>query len=140
MAIFGKLHLLVLHFPIALILMTALADLLWLWRPRSLFKEAGYFCIVLGALASIPTVVTGWILIESMNLSGEAVNLGEMHETLGLLTTMVALLAAVTRILQRNRLSGLWGYAYALLIAACVVLISLTGHYGGMLAFGRNYL
>lgn len=66
----GKLHLLVLHFPLALIIVAALADALWLrWR-KSLFREAGYYCILLGAMAAIPTMITGSMLIDTLKLRG----------------------------------------------------------------------
>lgn len=34
----------------------------------------------------------------------------------------------------------MWAYAYAVLIAGSLVLVVLTGHYSGMLAFGRDFL
>ncbi|MCE5324884.1 MAG: hypothetical protein LLG01_00570 [Planctomycetaceae bacterium] len=136
----GKLHLLVLHFPLALIIVAALADALWLWRRKTIFQEAGYFCIVLGAAAAIPAMATGIMLISTMNLTGDVAELGEMHESLGIMTTTVAALAAVVRILRKNKLSGTWGWAYAVLIAAAAALVALTGHYGGLLAFGKDYL
>lgn len=136
----SKLHLLVLHFPIGLILAAVLADALWLWLRRPLFKEAGYWCIVLGALAAIPTVITGFMLMNGMGFTGEAAEIGETHESLGVITMCLALAAAGIRLAARNRLARLWGYAYAALIAGSAVLVAMAGHWGGMLAFGENYL
>lgn len=134
----GKLHLLVLHFPIALIVTAALADALWLWRRGGLLRDAGCWCIALGALACIPAVVTGFLLIGPMGM--EETPLGETHESLGLVTACVALAAAGIRVAWRNRLPRPWAWAYGVLMAGSVVLVSLTGHWGGMLAFGPNYL
>jgi uncharacterized membrane protein len=136
----GKLHLLVLHFPLALIIVAAFADAVSLWRRQGLFKDAGYFCIVVGAITAIPAVITGLILLPTLQLTGEMADLGEMHESLGLIATCLAVGAAGVRLYRRNRLGGLWAVAYAILIVASVALISLTGHYGGMLAFGKDYL
>ena len=136
----GKLHLLVLHFPLALILVAALADGLWLWRRKAVFREAGYFCIVLGAAASIPAMVTGLMLIDTLGLTSDAAALGEMHESLGIMTTTAAVLAAGVRVFGRNKLSGMWAWVYGVLIAAATVLVGLTGHYGGLLTFGKDYL
>lgn len=140
----GKLHLLVLHFPLALIIVAALADTLWLWLRKPIFREAGYFCILLGAAAAIPAMATGMMLLDlreqAHDLSVDEASLGETHESLGIITTSFAVLAAGVRVWQRNRLSGMWGWVYGLLIAGSLVLVSLTGHYGGLLAFGRDYL
>ena len=136
----GKLHVLVLHFPLALIIAAALADALWLrWR-KPLFLQAGYFCIVLGALAAIPTMITGSMLIDTLKLTPDEANLGEIHETLGILTMSVAVAAAGLRVFGRNKLTRSWAWMYGALMAASLVLVSLTGHFGGLLAFGTDYL
>ena len=135
-----KLHLLVLHFPVALLIAAGLADGLWLWRRKGIFRDAGYFCILLGAAACIPTMVTGLMLIGTMGLTGEAADLGETHESLGMISTAAAVLAAGIRASRGNKLSGPWAYAYAAVILGCLALVGLTGHFGGMLAFGKDYL
>ncbi|MCY2931287.1 MAG: hypothetical protein NTV86_17730 [Planctomycetota bacterium] len=117
----AKLHLLLLHFPIALILAAALADALWLWLRRPVFKESGYWCIVLGALAAVPTVITGYLLLDGMRFAGDAAEIGETHELLGVMAMSLALAAGGIRLVGRNRLARLWAYAYAALIAGSAV-------------------
>lgn len=136
----GKLHLLVLHFPLALIIAAAAADGLWLWRRKGIYQEAGFYCILLGAAGAIAAMITGLLLIGPMGLIGEAADLGETHESLGIATAIVAGLAATIRGMRRNRLSGLWAYAYGVLIVGSLILVSVAGHYGGMVAWGRDYL
>jgi uncharacterized membrane protein len=136
----GKLHVLVLHFPIALILAAGLADMLWLLTRKAIFKDAGYYCIILGALGAIATVITGSMLIDTLNLTGEYHDLGETHEALGITTMIVAILAGGVRVFFRNRLPKIWAWVYGLLILSALTLVSITGHYGGMIAFGKDYL
>lgn len=104
------------------------------------FGEAGYYCLLIGAISAVPTMAAGLMLISTMSLSGQIAQLGEVHESLGITATMVVLLTAGLRVALRNRLSGLWGWTYGVLMLASVVLITLTGHYGGLLAFGPDYL
>lgn len=134
----GKLHLLLLHFPIAMIVAAALADGLWLWRRGSLLSAAGYWCILLGAAAAIPTALTGSLLMDRMTLPDPA--LGETHEALGWAAMGLALAAAGVRLAGRNRLAGRWGWVYAVLLTGALVVVSLAGHWGGRLAFGDDYL
>jgi uncharacterized membrane protein len=130
----GKLHLLVLHFPIALILATLLADGLFLATKRGFFKTAGLYCLILAALAAIPTVIFGDILLDAEEFTGAAAALAETHESLGIATLVVTLLAAGVRLARRGEPRGVWAYGYAALIVAAGVLVSLAGHWGGMLA------
>lgn len=136
----AKLHLLILHFPIALILSAALADVLWVWLRRPILREAGHWCIGLGAATAIPTVVAGFLLLNGMGLSGEMAEIGETHESLGVIAMSLTLAAAGVRLAARNRLARPWGFVYAALIAASAVVVALAGHWGGMLAFGEDYL
>ena len=85
--------------------------------------------------AAIPAVITGSLLIDALNLTGALADIGETHESLGIMTMSVALLAPVVRAIRRNKLSGLWAYGYGVLIAGALVLVVLTGHYGGLLAW-----
>lgn len=137
---FGKLHVLLVHFPIALALAAALADILWTVRRRDFLRHAAFYCIILAALGAIPTVIAGDALLESMNLTGELHEIAETHEALGITTMCVLCAAAVLRAIRRNQLKGWWLAGYGVLIFAAVVLVSLTGHFGGQIAFGVNYL
>ncbi len=133
----GKLHLLVLHLPIALVLAAALADVLYALARRRFFRAAGFYCLVFAAASAVPTMVTGLLLADEFDMAGETL---ELHEHLGIATTVVLLAAAVLRIIRRDRLPSWWAYAYGVLVFAAVVLISAAGHYGGILAFGADYL
>jgi len=63
---FGTLHFQILHFPIALILAAALAELLALITRRDFFADAGKYCILGAALMAIPTVLAGDALADEM--------------------------------------------------------------------------
>jgi uncharacterized membrane protein len=141
----GVLHLLVLHFPIALIMAALLADVLWLVTRRPFFRACGPYCIILGAISAIPTVVTGDMLGDAMQFTGDKAAVFEVHEGLGIATMAVALAAAAWRLassiwLARRPKFAWWPYPYGLLIAATAALVTMAGHWGGMLMLGRDYL
>lgn len=136
----GKLHVVLVHFPIALALSAALADLLWAATRREFFRHAGFYCLILAAISVIPVAITGDQLLDSMSLPPALAPLGETHQVLGIASLVLILLATAVRALRRNQPTGYWLIAYAVLIVAVATCISLTGHYGGMLAFGKDYL
>jgi len=94
---FGKLHVLLLHFPIALALAAALGDVLGaVWR-KDFFRQAGFYCLLLAALAAIPTVIAGDMHMEAQHYLGSMHDLAETHEALGIATLCVLLAAAALR-------------------------------------------
>lgn len=135
----GKLHLVLVHLPIALVVAAATADLLWAITRRKFFDYGGLYCL-LGALVTAPlTALTGDMLMD-LKFKGIEPLLAQQHETAGYVALAVIVAAAVFRVLWAIR-GWKWLKAiYVLLIASCLVTISVTGHLGGQLAFGENYL
>lgn len=134
----GKLHPVLVHFPIAWLLLLGLVDGLTFGLRRERWARAGLWLLALAVLSAVPTVVTGLLRashVQDPKLVEELVE----HRNLGLLTLGAATLALVLRLIRRNKLDGLWRLAYLALIAGAVGLVIATGHHGGMLVFGENY-
>lgn len=133
----GKLHLLFLHFPIALIVMTVLAEWLWIWFANPLFSHAARFMILAAAIFSIPTALLGQIFGYGSNYEGLSLDLYVWHRYFGFLTTGLAIITAILRELYLRK------YAYSLTsYYTCLVFlflsVSLTGAFGGSLTFGLD--
>jgi uncharacterized membrane protein len=131
----GRLHLLFLHFPIALIVMTVLAELLWLLYEKHLFDHAARFMLLAAALFAPVTALLGWALSYHVPYEGMSLDLFEWHRYFGILTTGLVIIAAVLRELYiRERMKSLRVYHVCLFfLFTCV---NLTGTFGGVLAFG----
>jgi len=137
---FGKLHVMLVHFPIALGLSAVLADAIWLISKKDFFRHAGLWCLLLAALGAIPTVIAGDMHLDAQIYIGEIKQTAETHATLGYCTMGVLLAAALLRCIRKNRLAGAWLGVYAVFMAGAAAMISLTAHYGGKLTFGASYL
>ena len=135
----GKLHLVLVHLPIALIVAAAAADLVWAITRRKFFEHAGLYCL-LGALVTAPlTALAGDMLLDSM-FNGNEPLLAQQHETAGYVALAVIVAAAVVTVLWGIRRWKRLKVIYVLLSVSCLVTISIVGHLGGQLAFGENYL
>jgi uncharacterized membrane protein len=136
----GKLHVLLVHFPIALTLAAALGDILWALRRKDFYRQAGFYCLLLAALAAIPTVITGDQHLDRQQYAGIMQQIADTHNDLGITTLGVLLAAAAVRAARRNLLRRWWLVTYAVLMAAAAILVTVTAHFGGRLTFGPDYL
>ncbi len=136
----GKFHVIIVHFPIALAFSAVLADLLWLATRKDTFSHAGKYCLVLAAISALPVVITGLDVAHTQQFVGEYISIVATHRYLGITSFVIAALAAGIRFRCRQPLKKWWLVGYCILMLALVVSIALTGHYGGMLVHGKNFL
>lgn len=126
----GKLHPLLVHFPIGLLVG---AWLLESWKRWKRGPQDYRQMIYLGAFFAVCSVMGGALLKASGDYAGETVR---WHEISGYLT---AGLAIITALYYRYRSDQFPGRAYLLLSASCLSL-SFAGHWGASLTHGADYL
>jgi uncharacterized membrane protein len=138
----GKLHVILVHFPIALALSAVLADVLWAATHRDFFKISGMYCLTLAAIAVIPTVYTGWELLETQQQTMVAnyLKIAHIHRACAITSLVLIIAAAVLRLARKNHLEGGWLAVYTILMVLITGFVSATGHFGGMLTHGTDYL
>ena len=133
----GRFHLLFLHFPIALIVMTVVAEWLWIWFGNPLFTQAARFMIFAAAVFAPVTALLGLAFGYGQHYEGLALNLYVWHRYFGLLTAGLAVLTAILRERYARELSpSLTSYYLSLFLL--FLSVSLTGAFGGSLTFGLD--
>lgn len=137
MDIWGNLHGGSTHFPIALLPASFLFDLVgyFVWgedRQRDL-HAAGYYALLLGALASFLAVLSG-LIITHWQFGGAGL-LAKHHlfvwPSFGLLVAL-----GVWRLMAGARASRMGMGLYLLVAAVATGLILAAGYYGGELGMG----
>ncbi len=138
----GLLHPLVVHFPIALLLAAALAEVLVIceWVPGAGMKTAVRFCLWTGTLAALVAAALGWAdaILRSRDFMGFLSEVLAWHRWLGTSTAGCAVLTLGAYELARLRGRGRGWYRLGLLL--CVLLIVATGYLGASLIYGWDYL
>jgi uncharacterized membrane protein len=126
-------HPVIVHFPIALFIASAVFDILAIWRKQPVFAAVAYFNLV-GAAMTIPlAIATGlgawqWQL-EGARLKGNL----QLHLICALTTGAIIFLLCWRR--SRLRAKGDSPRAgYFAVMALGVMMITLTGHIGGILS------
>ena len=139
-AVWVKVHGGTTHFPIALVMASALFDLAGLLISenedklrRAGLRAAGFYTLILGAVMSFGAVVSG-LIISQWQVWGRG-NLAHHHTFLwpafGLLTAL-----AVWRLVVGNRASNKAFRIYLGMMLLTAALMGATGYWGGELLNG----
>lgn len=138
----GRFHPMVVHFPIALVLMAAAAELLSMFTGASRFAFAARFCLWGGALGALIAAPLGWAgaLAVEDDYVGFSARLLLIHRWVGVSTALVAggALFACERSQRADGESWKRPYRVALMMGA--LLVAVAGHLGAALIYGWEYL
>ncbi|WP_149273109.1 DUF1549 domain-containing protein [Pareuzebyella sediminis] len=132
----GRLHPLLVHFPIGLLVVAFFMEMLTLGGRRQGLREGIRWMVYLGTISAILSALLGWLLRTQDEYSG---NLVDNHQYVGIATAVLAIITVL--LLQRTlkgKLSDFRGYRAALTIT--VVLLTIAGHLGANLTHGEDFL
>lgn len=130
----GKFHLLTVHFPIALLYLVPLLELIGRHKRFPHLKASVEFILILALLASLFAASLGWALARNGGYFGHIVT---QHMWGGLLT---ALACWFCWMLRDHPASQRGNIAYWATLATTVAIVSWTGYRGGQLTQGENHL
>uniref|UniRef100_UPI002587F92F c-type cytochrome domain-containing protein n=1 Tax=Algoriphagus sp. TaxID=1872435 RepID=UPI002587F92F len=135
--LFGRLHPMLVHFPIALLLVAAVMELFTLRNFRHSFRSGIRFLVVLGATSAVFSAGMGWLLAENEGITGSTLDL---HRILGLASAGLSVFLLV--LLRKSELSPSSSSikAYRGLLFLTGIGIGVAGHFGAALTHGEDYL
>ena len=136
MAYIGKFHLLLMHFPIALVLAAAAAELAVIATPRQVWRTVAVANIRAGAVMGVVTATTGWLFALSPLV--DASPSLEWHRWVGMAGAAGAIGAALLscRLHVPSRHSA---FVYRCTLFVTALLVAITGHLGGTLVWGAGF-
>ena len=128
---FGRFHPVFVHLPIGILLLTCICILLSFKASFAQLKPSIPLMLLLGTLSALVSCVTGYLLANGGDYDGKLVS---YHQWMGI---SVAILSFILWIIYKKvKSKGIMGTIATIL----VVLISITGHMGGSLTHGSDYL
>jgi uncharacterized membrane protein len=136
MTLTGRLHPLLVHFPIALVLIAAVAELVSVTTGFPDWHMVAVANIRAGAAFAVTAASAGWLLASSRIV--EASPALELHRWLGLAAAVAAVAAALATGVMDRPARRLSFYRIALLWAAA--LVAVAGHFGAVLVWGAGFL
>ncbi len=132
-------HPMMVHFPVAIILLGFLAELCsWIFKKETWLPKASLTLLIIGTLAAIAGWLTGTFFTSE--LSGQAGEIRETHELFAQLTTGVMAIVCLLKLFlvwKKNTQKSLHLLVLVLYLAGAG-LVAYTGFLGGTLVI--NYL
>ncbi len=126
----GRLHPLLVHFPVGLLCIALLLEAVGWFRKSSEWRSGITAMVWIGTISSILAAALGLILVNQDDYSGNTVT---VHQWAGLATMTLAILTVLA--LRSGRIP-----LYRGLLITTVVGVSVAGHYGSMVTHGDDYL
>lgn len=129
----NRFHPLFVHLPIGILLFAFLLELLKRWKKRTDLDTSIQLALLIGSGAAIASVFTGLLLA---NEGGYEEEMLVKHKWLGIVMTVFSVLLYLSKSSQKPILSKLYFPLFILVIS----LLTTTGHYGGNITHGSDYL
>ncbi len=135
--LFGRLHPMLVHFPIALLLVAAVMELFTLGNFRHSFRSGIRFLVILGAISAATSAGMGWLLAENEGITGSTLDL---HRILGLASAGLSIFLLV--LLRKSEVNPSTSSikTYRLILFLTSMGIGVSGHFGAALTHGEDYL
>ena len=125
----GHLHPTLVHLPIGILLLAGLFQLLALQPKYASLQSATSIALFWGMIAAIASCISGYLLSLSGDYEEELVS---THQWFGISTAFISLIAYLFH--RWENVFAKW------VILLMVPLIIITGHFGGTLTHGSDYL
>ncbi|MEX0600709.1 MAG: DUF1549 domain-containing protein, partial [Rhodothermales bacterium] len=132
----GRLHPLIVHFPIGLLIAAFALEMLTLGGRRPNLREGIAWVLRMGAASAVVAAGFGWLLAATDGVVGERV---EYHQWLGV-TTAVLALGAVFLLERARRADEPSLVAYRSVLGLSIACLTVAGHLGAGLTHGSDYL
>lgn len=130
---FGRFHPLWVHLPIGFLVLAAFLRIYGDWKGKQSFDEAVSFSLLLGAISAVVAALLGFLLSET---GGYEDDLLDVHQIGGWATVLFSGLAWwISR--AKRKFTKLVEY---LVLGILLLVLSVTGHFGGSLTHGEDYL
>jgi uncharacterized membrane protein len=132
-----NIHPMLVHFPIALLILGFLAEVAGLVLKRQFFTDAALLLLVTGALGAVAAVLSGSYAAGGLEEAGSLKQAVETHEGAAELAMWLGLVAAGfrTALFFAKKYTGSLRYVALFLFLIAVLAVARAGYYGGELVF-----
>lgn len=133
----GRLHPLIVHFPIALLVVALILEI-YSWKKKDPSIQSGLnIILLLGAFSTLVAAVFGLLLKHQDEYSSNTLT---FHQWSGIATVVVALTSLYFFRLSHKRKNKQLTFCYRAFLVVSVIGVTIAGHLGASLTHGSDYL
>ena len=133
----SHIHPMLVHFPIALLIVGFLSETVGLALKKEFFSTAGFYLLLLGAAGSVAAYFSGQNAGDGITEVGALKLALETHEGAAELTLWLVIIAALVRIavVLFKKYSGIYRTIAYVFFLSAVLSVARTGFFGGELVY-----
>lgn len=135
--LFGRLHPMIVHFPISLLLFAGILELFTLNKFNSKLRPGIKMLIWAGAGSAIISAIFGWLLATNEEVSGETL---DIHQWIGFITAGLSLILLFLLQTLKKHPSHTSVLSFRLLLFLSGIGVGTAGHFGASLTHGEDFL
>lgn len=128
-------HPLLVHFPIALLSVFLILDVIGTLAKKTQWRDAASWFLYFGTVAAGLTVMAGFIAAGSVAHGGNVHDTMELHEHIGVAVLVIAVLLSIWRIASRGLIQGAANGLFLTLTALLCALMALGADLGGLMVY-----
>src|SRR6476660_1475365 len=121
----GRLHPMMVHFPLGLILFAAVLELFTIGRFNSKLRPGIIICLIVGVVTSIISAAFGWILATDEDYAGNTLTI---HQWMGIGTAILGTVVLLLIIRLRRHQHAATVGVYRTILFFTAIGITVTGH------------
>ncbi|MEE2906558.1 MAG: DUF2231 domain-containing protein [Planctomycetota bacterium] len=139
---FGRLHPLLLHFPIALIIAAAVLELVLCWRRNARPNAIASFCLWVGMVFAVLSAWTGWEMAAHEGIADNPVKASLLgwHRWTGIVLASLSIALCLAWLIERMSRPRWAFHVYRYGLWAAGILVCFVGHFGAEMKWGQDYL
>jgi uncharacterized membrane protein/mono/diheme cytochrome c family protein len=127
----GRFHPALVHLPIGILLLACLFQLMTIRSRYTMLQPAIPVMLFWGMISAVLSCITGYILANSGDYEGATVN---THQWMGIITAIFSFILYILYKLPVGETLLRW------LSFALIIVVGITGHLGGSLTHGADFL
>jgi len=137
LAFIGKLHVLLIHFPIAFLMLSGITQIIADFKKNEFLLKLTHLIFSIGSISAIFAATAGWIAASNSTYTGDLYYVLETHRWVGTLVAFFSLAGLICLLLAKKPIARI---ILRILILMPLVLVPLTAHFGGSLVYGTSFL
>lgn len=145
---FGRTHAILVHFPIAMLIVAAVLEVIAALRDRfgrtvdqpPVLSHAGLVCVGFGTAGAIAASAAGWLNADIEGVGSSVESNLFWHRWLGITVCVFAVVIAIAGLAGRSGVRRRAVVVYRGVLLLTAALVGFTGHLGGNMVYGSDYL